>query len=59
MEEDIIRKKKSLLSKLSLVKFDLQNVNAEDFEEEIGKKVKNIKENVEFLIKKLISSIER
>ena len=47
-----------LLSKLVIIKSDLENINPKDFDEETEKIIKNIKENVEFLVNKLIPKVK-
>jgi len=56
MAEKIAEKR--LLSKLVIIKSDLENINIEDFDEETGKIVRSIKENVEFLVNKLIPKVK-
>jgi len=50
---------KKLLSKLLIIKSDLENVNPKDYEDMVRKKLVRIKNAVEFLVKNLISRIER
>ena len=47
-----------LLSKLVIIKSDLENINPKDFDEETEKIIMNKKENVEFLVNKLIPKVK-
>ena len=48
-----------MLSKLIIIKSDLGNVNPEDFEGEIKRKIIEINNDVKFLVEKLIDLLER